>query len=471
LHELTAQTKGYPVAVGPTLYAVRGDKLLPLADETALFAYAAAAFDTGRSGVKWAGGEGMKTKAEFYQYAAQNATRYDATSAYPHVPPIPCVLYSPYAMTGGDGSTFAKLIGYFNPATELDGLLLAAAFATPLWGGAPGKRPAFLFEAAAGAPNGGRGSGKSTAAKVIAQLYGGSFSLNTNEDWGDFKKKLLNDTSEAGKRIVWLDNLKTAKLSWADLEAFVTDARINGHQLYKGSRDIPNWFTTYITMNNGVFAVDMALRCAPVAFKTPTYSAEWEPAVAKFVEDNRAAILGDIAAFLRDAPPVEPSRVTRFPEWCREVLSRLAGDRTDDVIARIRKWQDGVDGDEEAADHIRTATRRLLESLSHHINGQTPDEAYVVFTPRAVCELMNLATNDRLSVAAASSRLKAACVGEFEYKHLSYVRRWRWRGNDTAHKSPTHTIDFDPRPAIGGGQTDKPPCRWRVRPVTVVTEE
>jgi hypothetical protein len=456
LSDITEKADGYPVAVGKTLYAIRNGKLLGLGNERELFAFLSDVFDrSGESKVRWVNHPGARTKAEFYAFACQAAKQYEGVSKYPHFPPIDTILYQPYEVTGGDGTALVKLLDFFSPATEFDAILLAAAFATPAWGGPPGKRPLFLLEAEEGAPNGGRGTGKTTVAKLVAHLYGGAYSLNANEDWSDFKKKLLNDQSEAGRRCVLYDNIKQNKVSWADLEAFITDARINGHQLYKGSRDILNLFTTFLTMNGVNLATDLALRAVPIRLKRPVYRDDWEPAVTKFIDENRAAILGDIKALLVDVPPVVPSHCTRFPEWDTAVLSKFAGEDTDAVIQSIREWQQGVDGDEEQADLIRDALARVLTQIKDKIGNAAPEEAHVRLTPRAVCELMHIALNDRFTIPVASSRLKSAAVPELtQHRRHDWDggrRRWQWRGGRSECQSPTHLVDFDPAPGAGWG--------------------
>jgi hypothetical protein len=408
LADVLAKTGGqFPVAVGNVLYAVAGDKLRRMPDSTALTAWLHKVWDHGPTPrVRWMGrGPGFVPQDVFFDYCLNEVRRFDATSAYPHCPPVPTVLYAPYALAGGDGSAFDRLIEYFGPASVVDEVLLRAAFATPLWGGLPGKRPAFLFAPDPAAAAGGRQTGKTSAAQKIARLYGGSYSLSMKEDFNDFTKRLLNSASDP-KRVVIHDNAKTQKLSRADLEAFITEPRVNGHQFYTGDRDVPNLYTVIITINGGTLSCDMALRSIPVHFATPAYYPTWDAEVDAFIDTHRAAIFGDIAAALR--MPVRAVRSHgRFPEWESEVLSRFAGEDTDAAIDAVRDWQNDSDGDREAADHLRESVARVVAEvgglLAGHLRGTPLSRSVLWFTADAIHQLVNRATGKRHSKAEASS--------------------------------------------------------------------
>lgn len=98
--------------------------------------------------------------------------------------------------------------------------------ATPLWGGPPGTRPAFLFTAP-----GGRGKGKSKLAQFIARVYGGSIDISPHEEIGVVKQRLLTPGSE-DKRVVLIDNVKSHRFSWSDLESLITAPAVSGKRLW-----------------------------------------------------------------------------------------------------------------------------------------------------------------------------------------------------------------------------------------------
>jgi hypothetical protein len=466
LAEVREKTGGYPVAVGNTLYAIVGEKLLALGDETRLFAHLNSVWSPfGRSRVAWGRGDGTVSKAEFFAFAVQRARQYASVSALPHFPPIESVLYAPYPEAGGDFAALKKLLGFFSPAKPVDAILLLAAICTPAWGGPAGKRPGFFLRAFDEADENGTGTGKSTAAMLIAEhLYGGYFTLRTNENFADFTKRVANGSETYPKRCVLFDNVKSDRLSWSDYESFLTAKTVNGHKHYCGDCDVPNLFTNFITMNNGTLAKDVARRFVPVQFKRPAYSAAWEPTVIAFIDRNRAAILGDIKA-LFESPTLPITGHGRFPEWESEILSKCAYAAAsfaagalepadlltpDDVIRHAGDWQSSVDADAERADGVREAVERMLAPL---LALKDINAAFVQLSPSAVCELMLVATGDRrLTIASASSKLRSSGVSEFRQTRRTdwgKTRRWYWRGPDCVLDEPTDVIDFDPRPHRG----------------------
>src|SRR5262249_28964922 len=145
-------------------------------------------------------------------------------------------MHAPVA--GGSGEALAQLLSRFNPASPIDADLLRAFFLSLAWGGEPGSRPAWLFTSEDDA-RGGRGVGKTTVPKVGARLLGGHIDLAANEKMPDIITRLLTPDA-LDRRVVLLDNVKSLKLSWAELESLVTNDTVSGHRMFHGEGWRPN---------------------------------------------------------------------------------------------------------------------------------------------------------------------------------------------------------------------------------------
>ena len=185
-----------------------------------------------------------------------------------------------------------------------------AAIMTPLWGGPPGRRPAFVFSA-----DEGRGVGKSVTAEMISRLYGERHRRERAvKDISTMKSRLLTPTA-ASIRIAKLDNVKTMKLSWAELEALVTAPAISGKQMYTGEAQRPNYLTWLITLNGVSLATDMAQRCVIIKLRRGC--------------NDGGVVRGDRQAHRRT-----PRRARRRPDCS---ASELRGSRSSS-ISRWASW-------------------------------------------------------------------------------------------------------------------------------------
>ncbi len=75
--------------------------------------------------------------------------------------------------------------------------------------------------------------------KSIGYLCGGHIDVSAGEDIERLKTRMLTPGART-KRIALLDNVKTLRLSWAELEAMITSPIISGRQLYVGEGQRPN---------------------------------------------------------------------------------------------------------------------------------------------------------------------------------------------------------------------------------------
>ena len=214
-------------------------------------------------------------------------------------------------------------------------------FLTAFWGGPPGERPAFLLESDPDDPQGGRGVGKSKLAQFLARLAGGHIDVRPGEDADKLMTRLLSSAA-LDRRIALLDNVKTLRLSWADLEAPITTDVISGRALYVGEGRRPNTLVWIITVNNASLSRDMAKRCVPIRLKRPTHMLSWESSTRELIDGRRWEIIGDLLAELRrEAPPL--SNFKRWSTWEQAVLSRV--ENPAQCQALIAERQDAVDED------------------------------------------------------------------------------------------------------------------------------
>jgi hypothetical protein len=322
-------------------------------------------------------------------------------------------------LQGGDGKALNWLLGRFCPATLIDFDLIKAFFLSLLWGGTPGARPAWLFTSVDDDPENGRGVGKSTVAKMGARLVGGHVDVSPNDKMPDVLKRLLSENA-LGKRILLLDNVKTLKFSWSEIEALITSDAISGHQMYVGEGQRPNTLTTVITLNGAFLSKDLAKRSVPVQVKRPEYDPTWEETTIDFIEANRWAIIGDIIAALK-APAQPLAKHSRWGSWEEGVLARVA--EPADCQKVIAERQEAVDDDQEESEIVRDFIVKELIFRQH-----VPDQQ-VIFIPSPVAaRWANEATDERRGVKKAVSFLKTLNIKELRKGRTGTARGWTWCG-------------------------------------------
>jgi hypothetical protein len=314
------------------------------------------------------------------------------------------------------------LLGRFCPATEIDRQLILAALMTCMWGGPEGCRPAFPVTS-----DDGRGTGKSTLVELISELFGGILQFSHNEDIGTIKTRLLTPGA-LPCRVAMLDNLKSLKFSWGELEAMVTASIIGGHRMYCGEGTRPNTLVWFITLNGAALSCDMAQRSVIIKLKRPERSALWLEDTQRFVREHRQEILGDIIAALRS--PVSPlGKFSRWATWEREVLQRLP--KPAEAQSTILERQTTVDVDEEEAGIIEEFFAAELAKL-----GYDPATEKVHVPSAVAARWFCWATNERQSVGGASRIIRQmATEGRLrrlaENKCKTWGRGFVWIGDGT----------------------------------------
>jgi hypothetical protein len=430
---------GWPRRVGNLLFAEAPNcRPLWLERPPQFFAWVSRLLpgDVAQNPLAWADGSDMVSEGRFHAYLAQTAVDYDAIELFPHHPLLPRTYYMHPQPVGGDGAALRELLGIFTPATLVDFDLLKAFFLSLFWGGAPGARPAWLFTSDDD-PQGGRGVGKSTVAKLGARLVGGHIDLATNERMTDVITRLLSpDALE--RRLVLLDNVKSLKFSWAELEALITTDSVSGHRLYHGEGRRPNTLTVCITLNGASLSRDLAKRCVIVKLKRPQYRAAWEEDAIRLIESRRWEIVGDILTELRrDEEPL--SVCSRWGAWEGAVLSRVADPSECQKV--IGERQEEVDDDTTEADLVRDY---FSEQISHRRHD--PSRAVLWIDSRTAAHWCNEALNENRPTQRATSYLETLGITELRYSRRGdRGRGWTWRGRRSTPGEGVRNLN-DPDP-------------------------
>jgi hypothetical protein len=252
------------------------------------------------------------------------------------------------------------------------------------------------------------------------------------------KTRLLS-TEGLGRRVVLLDNLKTLRFSWAELEGLITSDVVSGHRLYAGEGQRPNLLTFCLTLNGATLSRDMAQRCVIVRLARPHHDPDWEAQTMALVEARRWEIIGDIVAALR--APAEPlARHTRWAAWEDAILSRVGDPNECGKILGER--QEEVDEDASDAAVVREEFVQAIRGKGFH-----PDTMAVFFKSKNLAEIVNQAMGENRPVNKATAYLRTLHIPELrESRHgdgrgggRGRGRGWAWRGT----KAPVDAIMLD----------------------------
>lgn len=427
---IKAKTNGWPRRVGQSLFVDAGGRIDWLEKTPALFGWMQSS-----DYVYWRNGDGNVGRQELHAELCRTAHNYVGIAELPHEPRFSDHYYACGDVEPGDGETLRALVDRFNPATEIDRDLILAAFLTPGWGGPPGCRPCFVITS-----DDGRGAGKTTVAKCVGLVWGGLLTFSANEDVNKIKTRLLSSDA-LSRRVALLDNVKSLKFSWAELEGMITAPTIGGHRMYVGEATRPNLLTWFITLNGASLATDMAQRAAIIKVNRPSRSATWEEDTTRFITDNHRAIVADIVAALR-AEPFGLARFTRWATWEKDILQRLP--EPEEAQRVILERQAAVDVEADEAELIEEYFADQLGSLTYRA-----DRDQVLIPSAEVARWYNVATNDKHKVVAVS-RIIGQLIDEGRLSRLrrntcrTWGRGFVWCG-ENAEPDDSIKVDFEER--------------------------
>ncbi|MCI0376095.1 MAG: hypothetical protein L0215_00665 [Gemmataceae bacterium] len=428
---LLSLTNGWPKRVDDMLF-VPGEDGSPLwlSSVDALFAFIARQLgnENGVNPIHWGKGVDKCTQGQLFAFLQQTAESYRAVECFPHYPQLPEHCYMHVEPQPSSGQALNTLLSRFEPSTLIDRDLILSFFLTLVWGGAPGQRPAFLVTTEDdGDKKKGRGSGKTTLAKIGARLMGGLIQASAKQEMHRLVTRLLSPTAR-GKRVVLLDNIKSLKFSWGELEALITSDVISGHAMYEGEGQRPNTLTWCLTINGASLSRDMAQRCVVTKVKRPDYSATWEDETNSFIEENRWAIVGDCLEILR-APGTKLAKYSRWGAWEAGVLARV-GDPAE-CQRVIRERQEEVDDDASEAAIVREAFTSELSQRGHNWVTEA------VWIPATVAaEVLNSVSAEKHAVNRAGVYLGTLSIPELRKSDREGMRGWAWRGEKSEVSAP-----------------------------------
>lgn len=423
LADLQTRTGGWPKVVCGALFA-EGPDHQPryLKTPACLFAW----IDK-LARVDWQKGAAFVTQERFFEFIRAEAENFTTIETVPHCPPLPGAYYMHPPLPEADGKSLATLLQFFQPATELDRSLLLAAIVTPYWGGKPGSSPGFLLTGASDDAEQGRGLGKTTFIDVIAtELYGGSLDAQPSSDMETIKTRLLSPGATT-LRIARLDNVKTHRFSWGELEGLMTAGIISGRRLYDGEGRRPNTLTWFITINGASLSKDLARRLVSVHLARPDYKVGWEAELLAHVRGNRWKILADIGAFLvRPAPPLQVR--LKWGPWEQAVLAPM--DDPAGCQALILERQGEMDDDEHDRDLVLDYFRDQLVTRLRLGPGQTVDTVRAFIPSKLAGEWLSELMHHTYATNRATPYLRTLCLRELQYKPSSSKPGFIWRGAD-----------------------------------------
>jgi hypothetical protein len=245
------------------------------------------------------------------------------------------------------------------------------------------------------------------------------------------------------KRMIRMDNIKTLRLSWADLEGLITSPEISGKALYRGEGCRPNTFTVTITLNGASLSKDLAQRSIPIQAARPKFASEWEQNVLQYIDTYRWEILSDIGYLLE----VERGSVvtkTRWSAWEQHVLSKT--NCLVECQALIVERQKLIDDDEE--ERANVAEYFIAQLVA---NRYEPSKAHIVIPSRTLAEWLSAATNSvkKYATNTASTHMKTLAIPQLTYHRQTNNRAWIWKGEDAGPGEPKPFIPYILPPFVG----------------------
>jgi hypothetical protein len=446
--ELITITTGWPKRLEEILFVQSADfRPIFLDSSTQLFAY----IDS-LAAVYWPGGASLITQERFHEYFRKfKAERFKAIERFPHFPTMPETFYMhPKVKITTGRKYFRKFMDFFEFAGGIDRSLGEAAVLTLFWGGTPGARPCFLLRGPVeDEPSRmGRSVGKSAFVEINGNLVGGVIDLHEGEDIPALKTRLLSDDG-ADKRVLRIDNVKTVRMGWAELESLITSDVISGKRLFRGEGSRPNTVTTFITMNGGSLSKDMATRSIEIRLKRPCQNATWRMKVDQFIDEHRWDVIAEIGGILadrQDCPDMGIEPRGRWAEWQGGVLGKVedyAGCQ-DEIDRRCQE----LDSDDEEAFVFEEVIREKLRERHHQ-----PEKEFIAIPTNVMGTWYSGVQKDHISANTATARIKLMPLKRLRWRRATASRFWLWSGEEA-------TGSADKPSPLNGQALDAPLDKW-----------
>lgn len=427
-------TQGWPkVCDGALFVPGRAGNVRWLRNGNDLHAFIAEAAGEQGKTIEWGRGVDLTPMPALYSSLVELSDRFEAVEVFPHYPQCAATYYMVPKIPAHGNGAFDQLLSMFEPDTETDRALIRAFFLTLAWGGKPGGRPIFAFEAATENGKAGQGSGKSTVPAKAGELFGGFVSIDLATDSGkDLMPRLL---SAAGRRarLVIFDNVKGSRVSSSLIESSVTAPVLSGKQLFQGEGSRPNYLTWCITSNQPSLSKDLAARTYPIRVRPPKYSPEWETKIGGFINANRWKIIADILGILA-GPPVTtaPQTWSRWAAWESDVLTRVCD--LDAINRDVVSRRSDLDDDDTTAAAVRAA-------IAKWINAEKiidPEQYRIKLPADAVAKALESVSPHGKNPIAICRWLASINVPSIQRKRAMHERYWLWVGAETDTADTVH---------------------------------
>lgn len=415
------RTDNWPRRIGASLFVHdKGRSIDMLSTPAALFGWLGAKCGI----VKWEKGVGFTTKEELFAELCRSAKEYKAIEYLPHWPPIEDHYYACEFPPPGNGGTIKRLLDRFCPETLVDRKLILLMFATPFWGGRGGQRPGFIITST------GRGAGKSKMTELASRLCGGYIEVREYEDASVMRQRLLSEEAMP-KRIARLDNVKSLKFSWSDLESTMTAEILSGKRMYYGETSRPNTLTWFMTLNGISLSTDMAQRCVIIRVLKPKHEGNWENETVAFMEKHRQELIGDILGFLQIEDSASLGHHSRWGAWESSMLCKFPN--AEEIQHTIIERSETADTEFEEAALLEEYFEKCLEELGYETSIQK-----VHIPSKIAADWYRSGTNNRKASDIAASKIINQFCEEGRLTKIGinpsrkYGRGFLWVGNSDA---------------------------------------
>jgi hypothetical protein len=395
--------------------------------------------------VDWRAASDCVSQERFFEGLRMTAQAYEAIELLPHFPALPGTYYCHPGLPSADGQCLERLVGFFCPETPTDREQIKALIMTLFWGGPPGARPAALITGPDQDVRQGRGLGKSTLLALLGELAGGFTEVQTHEDMPAVIKRLLSPDARS-LRMARLDNVKTLRLSWAELEALITSPVISGHRLYKGEGRRPNHLLWGITLNGGSLSKDFAQRCRFIRLARPQYDPTWDACVANFIQQHRWQILADVKQALERPGEEQLASIGRWPTWQREVLAKV--ERPDECEQLNLLRQRDMDDDAQEQDLVVAHFRKCLAD-----KGFNPDRDFVFIPTATLHKWLADATGEARPITKVTAYLRTLAIPQMRYVKRHGCPGWTWRGAHATPRTEVCHVDHALQARVAGVRT------------------
>jgi hypothetical protein len=271
--------------------------------------------------------------------------------------------------------------------------------------------------------------------------------VSADEGFDKLMPRLLSPESLV-RRVALLDNVKTLRFSWAELEGLITSDVISGRQLYVGEGRRPNTLTWVITLNGANLSTDLAQRCVIVKLKRPEYQATWEEDTIALIENKRWAIIGDILATLK-APAQPLARHSRWGAWEDAILSRLA--EPGECQKVIAERQGEVDDDKAEATLVK---EYFAKELTERFPPHNPETSVVWIPSAEAAAFVNAALGENRPINRAIIYLTTLGITTLRKSDRQGARGWVWAGQKSAAGQPAVALNQRPKEDHNGHGLD-----------------